>query len=117
MKMYCCEFENTKDGTFNYELSNILNRQLIFTRQLHRHQREHQRWVEYDTDDAYADVDVKRKFEAKFGVVVKFESFDDPRLPKAAWIIYEKDEWAKKEKAANATNKATLDGFFGKLTH
>ena len=91
MTMYVCEFENTKDGSFNYEPSNKLNRQLIFTGHLTPYQREHYRWTEYDPHKLQRqDISAVEIWEKKFGVKCRWEHFEFSDGSKHhAWVIVE----------------------------
>lgn len=108
MVMFCVEFENTADGSLN---GKVVNRQLIFTRHLAPYQREHLRWVEYDPENLeYADVGVKRLWEKKHHVPMKWEKWkDDAGQERYAWIIQEVDVPCPKplntDKAANFLNR------------
>ena len=62
--MYCCEFENTKDGSLNFSPENILNHQLVFARQLTPYQKKNYRWIEYDVKGwGEYEPDIVKKFD------------------------------------------------------
>lgn len=97
--MYCCEFENTKDGSLNFSPENILNRQLVFTRQLTDYQRKNERWIEYDLEKDWTETEIVRKFMDKFGNVnskksimkIEWEKIkDETGHSWSAWVIHEK---------------------------
>lgn len=106
MKMYCCEFENTKDGSLNFEPSNLLNRQLIFTRHLTQYQKKNYRWIEYLTEADHSQEEIIEDFKIKFGVDVKWEQIEDTKGHVwNAWIIHERD-------LRRDPNLKVLDHFF-----
>jgi len=98
--MYCCEFENTKDGSLNFAPENILNRQLIFTRFLTPYQKKNYRWIEYDLKEDLSEDDIIRRFMNKFGNAnpqkpireIRWEEIKDAAEHIwHAWVIHEKD--------------------------
>ena len=89
MKMYCCEFENTKDGSFNFSPENLLNRQLIFTLHLTPYQEKNYRWVEYDPGKLQRqDISAVELWEKKHGAKCSWKKieFDNGHVSHA-WVI------------------------------
>lgn len=96
-KMYCCEFENTKDGLLNYSPENLLNRQLIFTRHLTSYQRKKYRWIDISVGD-YSQEEIIRKFINKFPTIERIdweEIKDELGHSWSAWVIKEKEATPK----------------------
>ena len=91
MQMYVCEFENTKDGSLNYEPENILNHQLIFTSYLTPYQEKNYRWAKYDPNKMIRqDITAVELWEKEFGVKCKWEKMEyNNGQINHAWVIKE----------------------------
>jgi len=89
--MYCCEFENTKDGSQNYKPQNILNHQLIFTRFINPYQRKNYRWLKYLTEAEHSQEGIIRDFINKFPEIkrIDWEEIQTSYGKWSAWVIKE----------------------------
>ena len=87
--MYCCEFENTKDGSLNFSPDNILNRQLIFTRDLTPYQKENYHWIEYDLEEDLSEENITKRWKVASDAkdVVWEEIKDEKGHTWNAWVI------------------------------
>ena len=89
--MYCCEFENTKDGSLDFKSENILNRQLIFAKQLTPYQRKNYRWLKYQMDINRTEQEIIRDFINKFREIkiINWQEIKTSYGNWFAWVIEE----------------------------
>ncbi len=73
MKWYVYEFQNTKDGTFNFEKNNLDDKQLCFDIRKPLNRINKIRFVEYD-DEKTNEEEAVKLFEKKFNVKCKWSS-------------------------------------------
>ena len=88
MKWYISEYQNTKDGTFNYKKDNLYDKQLVFDTKPPRHPGR-VRYIEYDSD-IIGEKEAVRKFEEKFNVKCKWVSIGYGEQTHLAYKIIEK---------------------------